>query len=186
MVSVEDAYRLMRLHLGESPVFAHSIFVGSLLAAIAVELSEDAELWRITGFCHDLDVLAVGNQMHRHGPTAAEWLSGQLPPAALAAIAAHDHRAGLTATFPLALGLRLCDAVAVLDYDLGRESALLLDRLSAPALVAERLAHKPWLGNMIEDLRARLDLPAVALVSCLERQPQQKSADPKSATFFSV
>lgn len=178
MLSVAAARTLLQQHLGTSRVVAHSLFVGDLMAVVADALDQDSALWRLTGYCHDLDMIAVAGAMEQHGPMTASWLDGQLPPQALAAIAAHDHRAGRVAEFPLAWGLRLCDATAVLDATLGRSAADGLRREAATTLVLRQMPGRPWIGTMIDDLCLRLDLSLHVLADCLEKQKTQQHPGP--------
>lgn len=137
---------LVGQHLGATPRAAHSRFVGRLLGGLAPP--EQRELWQVVGLVHDLDFFAVAEDWSRHGRLAAEWLAGRLPPEALAAIAAHDHRSGLVDETPLARSLRLADALAVLDEHAGRVAALFALRGSAADLHA-CAGPRPWLAAMI-------------------------------------
>jgi HD domain len=124
MLEAAEAQDLIDHHLGATPRAAHSRFVGSLMGALAEELDGDSALWTVVGPVHDLDFYAVGSDFSKHGILVATWLADQLPAAALEAIAAHDHRTGVESTTVLATGLRLADALAVLDYQVGREAML--------------------------------------------------------------
>jgi len=118
------------------------------MAALAGRLGEPVGLWRVTGWCPDLDYFAVDGDWSRHGVLAAQWLAGRLPEAALEAIAAHDHRAGRTATTRLADMLRLADALAVAVETLrGRDgfAARFAGRGPGEPLVA----GKPYLDAVI-------------------------------------
>lgn len=123
-LSLAEAEQSVSERLGATPRAAHSRFVGLVMRQLAVELGIDAGLWRIVGLVHDLDYFAVEGDWSRHGRLAAEWLEGRLPAEALAAIAAHDHRAGVESATPLAQCLRLADGLAILDENAGREATL--------------------------------------------------------------
>ena len=114
-LSLGEAERLIDERLGATPRAAHSRFVGLLMARLAWELDDDAGLWRVVGLVHDLDYFAVDVDWSRHGVLTATWLAGRLPPEALEAIAAHDHRSGVNSSSRMAQMLKLADALAVLD-----------------------------------------------------------------------
>ena len=173
MIGREEALALVKEHLADSPVAAHSMFVGDLMAGLAAVLRLDQAVWQVTGYCHDLDLFDVGDDMSRHGPTAAHWLMGQLPQEALIAIAAHDHRAGIRADSTLARGLRLADALAVLDKALGRAVVGHLAHMSAEELVSLHLPQRPWLGEMIDDLSEAIGITRAEMAGCLSQRPEQ-------------
>lgn len=174
MLSRAQALKLVDVHLAGSAVADHSIFVGDLMALLADLVRQDALLWQVTGYCHDLDILVTADTPSLHGPTAAQWLQGRLPPDALAAIAAHDHRSGIVAETALADGLKLADALAVFDLGVSRGVALQLRSSSAKVLVDRYLPPKPWLGTMIDGLSQSLGLSRLNLADCLDRLPRQR------------
>ena len=171
-LSLAEAEQLVAERLGATPRAAHSRFVGLLLLHLAVELGADAGLWRLVGLVHDLDYFAVDGDWSRHGVLAADWLQGRLPPEALAAIAAHDHRTGVESTTPLAQCLRLADGLAVLDEATGREATLAA--LGAGA-IEHIVASRRFLVAIIAGTAARqgLDLATLgAILAALPRQAQ--------------
>ena len=159
--------------LGATPRAFHSRFVGGLMRSLAGQLApSDAELWEITGLLHDLDFFVVDGDWHIHGRTAAAWLEGRLPLSAMLAIAAHDHRSGILSDALLSRALRLCDALAVLDQNAGREAT----RGALPAgeaaiyLIA---ADRPFLASMIVELSDGLGVTLVELAQLLRTMPGQ-------------
>lgn len=132
VLGLDEAEQLLVEHLGRTPRADHSRFVGAIMAELAHRLGADAELWQVTGLLHDIDYPATPTTPKRHGPLAAEWLAGRLPTEALAAIAAHDHRAGVTADGPIVLALKLADALAVLDEQAGRSACCRLWKPAPP------------------------------------------------------
>lgn len=172
-LSPAEAETLLVRHLGDSPRAAHSRIVAAIMVALATNLGEDAELWRIVGLLHDIDFIEVAGEWSRHGVVAADWLAGRLPPEALAAIAAHDHRTGIVAAGPLADALRLADALAVFDQQARRATVLGAASFDDwRPLVGER--H--FLFEMISGLSARLDVSFDALRAILAGLPEQVPA----------
>ncbi len=163
MLTLDQAHRLIDQHLGDAPRAAHSVFVADIMRGLAVQLGHDALIWELTGLCHDLDFIAVAGDWSRYGLLAAEWLADDLPPDALEAIRAHDHRTGVTSNTSLAAALKLSDALAIIHDDLG---TTLVDLLAADdrAGLAERLVARPWLQPMLVNLSAAIgiSLPELA------------------------
>lgn len=161
---------MVRARLGETPRAAHSRFVGLLMARLAEATGVDAESWRVVGLVHDLDYFAVEGDWSRHGRLAAEWLEGRLEAEALVAIAAHDHRSGVTSDSALAAGLRLADALAVLDQAGGRERVVAALRAGDLAEVA---GERVYLGLIIVRLADRLGVGIAELGVMLAGLPEQ-------------
>ncbi len=113
MITREDAVVLLDKHLGDSLRARHSLFTGFLMKHLARMLDQPADLWEVTGICHDLDFDVTKADRSRHGLVTAEWLKDDLPDDALLAIQAHDHRTGVVSDTKLADGLKLADAVAI-------------------------------------------------------------------------
>ncbi|WP_055047036.1 HD domain-containing protein [Devosia sp. A16] len=174
-LGLAEAEQLVAARLGNSPRAAHARFVGLLLQRLAVELGADAGLWRLVGLLHDLDYFAVAGDWRRHGMMAAEWLQGRLPPEALAAIAAHDHRAGVESTTPLAQCLRLADGLAVLDEAAGREATLAALKAGT---IEDIVGSRPFLVAIIAGTAARQGLDLATLGTILAALPRQKRPGP--------
>jgi len=171
-LSLDEAERLVDERLGAVPRAAHSRFVGLLMAQLARELDDDAGLWRVVGVVHDLDYFAVDGDWSRHGVLTATWLAGRLPPEALEAIAAHDHRSGVSSSSRMAQMLKLADAMAVLDQHGGREPTLaaLRDGTTAMAAIA---GSRPFLVGIIGGNAAQHGLDLVRLGAVLTGLPRQ-------------
>ena len=153
--------------LGPTPRAEHSRLVGDLMRAMAGLLApDDAELWEITGLLHDLDFFVVDGDWHIHGRTTAAWLEGRLPLAAMLAIAAHDHRSGILSDTILSRALRLCDALAVLGEQAGREAVLSALR-SGEAEVEIMAGDRVHLANMITGLSGELAVELGTLAELL-------------------
>jgi predicted hydrolase (HD superfamily) len=158
MLTVAEALEELEQRLGTAPRAAHSRFVGYAMRRVAIELGADATLWELTGLCHDLDFEATRHAPHLHGPMAADWLQGRLPAEALLAIAAHDHRAGMSCDLPICAALKMTDALAVIA------ESLTSPVLPAPADLAIHFDKRPWLVPLLLDNAERLLVP-VALLS---------------------
>jgi len=120
MLSPTEANNLILFHLGDGLRARHSVFVGYVMDHLAKLLGEDHVHWEVTGLCHDLDFEVTAEDRSRHGLLAAEWLRDELPDVALVAIQSHDHRTGILSETKLALALKLADAIAVGELDVGR------------------------------------------------------------------
>jgi hypothetical protein len=169
MLSEAQALRLVERHLGGTRVAPHALYVGEVLAMLATRLGHPPALWRVTGWCHDLDYFAIEGDWSRHGVLAAEWLAGRLPPEALEAIAAHDHRTGRAASAALADMLRLADALAVALETLGGRAGFVA-RLRSGGPGAPLIAGKPYLDAIIAQTAARHGLAADEVTALLPAQ----------------
>ena len=169
MLDETEARRLVERELGGTRVAPHSFFVGDLLAVLAQRLDEPVSLWRISGYCHDLDYFAVGDDWSQHGLITAKTLAGRLPGDALEAIAAHDHRTGRKPASRMAHMLRLADAVAIVDESLGRGGVI-----SALDAGTSLVPEKPYLEVMIREIGAREGLDVATIAALLSQLPEQQ------------
>ncbi len=151
-LTLDQARALIAQKLGTRPRAAHSLFVGAVMDRLARLLDADAEMFMLVGYCHDLDYYEINGNWAQHGHVTADNLISRLPEEALDAIRAHDHRAGVNGGSLLADMLKLADALAVLDQDLGRDAMADLAEKSAVSLVAHHLPDRPWLGEIIDRL----------------------------------
>lgn len=174
MLGSEEAKDLVLTHLGEGLRARHSVFVGYVMAHLATLFGEDQLLWEVTGLCHDLDFEATADDRSRHGLLAAEWLQKDLPTVALLAIQSHDHRTGITSNTTLALALKLADAVAVGELDVGRDAiAEALGAASPHDRLKEILSARPYLPQLITRPAAQLSVPLAAVASICQTAPRQ-------------
>jgi len=174
MLSTEEADKLMLTRLGEGFRARHSVFVGFFMAHLATLLGEDHVLWEVTGLCHDLDFEATADDRSRHGLLAAEWLGDALPDVALLAIQSHDHRTGVVSETTLARALKLADAVAVGELEVGRDA--LLEALGAASpleRLEEILSSRPYLPRLITQPADQLSIPLKAVASICRIAPRQ-------------
>ena len=112
MLSRKEALELLKTDLKNDKLVKHCLAVASIMQALAEELSEDEELWYLTGLLHDLDYEEMKDNMKEHGLKSAEILAGKLPEQALSAIKAHNEMTGYKDESELALALRASDAVS--------------------------------------------------------------------------
>jgi len=174
MLSPTEANNLILFHLGDGLRARHSVFVGCVMDHLAKLLGEDHVLWEVTGLCHDLDFEVTAEDRSRHGLLAAEWLRDELPDVALVAIQSHDHRTGILSETKLALALKLADAIAVGELDVGRDAMIValsaaspLDRLEAV------LSARPYLPELITQPAEQLSMSLAAVASICRAAPPQ-------------
>jgi hypothetical protein len=168
MLTLAEADELIDRHLGVGFRAEHSRLVAAVMRELAVATGADADLWALTGLCHDLDYDATHADATRHGLVTANWLAGRLPKGALLAIQAHDHRTGIHADGPLVHALKLADALAL--YAAWAGSTPLLDALRAGDPHERLLAclpDRPWLADMVVRHGAALELEPAALADAV-------------------
>src|SRR5262245_25345258 len=156
---IEEARKRVLAHLGSSKRAKHSFFVGCVMKLLAERLGADTTIWQAVGLCHDLDFFDTANDRRQHGMLAAQWLANDLPPEALDAIRAHDHRTGFQAGTAIADALKLADALAIADEMVGREAVVSLLSADDKDGLRSVLAGRSYLPAMMVDLSQRLGLP---------------------------
>ena len=144
---------LVRRELGDSAKAAHSLLVGSIMRKLADRFQADTKLWEIVGILHDLDFPATESDLARHGLVTVQMLGDSLPPEALQAIAAHDHRTGVQADSLLAQSLRAADALADIASHVptGELAQLVGPGEDAYAALCERLGQRAYLSDMLQE-----------------------------------
>ncbi|CEJ10042.1 HD domain protein [bacterium YEK0313] len=173
MMTLEQARAAVPRHLGASKRAEHSVFVAHAMRRLAEGLGADAELWEIVGLCHDLDYFETAEDRSRHGMLVADWLEGDLPEEALDAIRAHDHRTGFRSETTIADGLRLADALAIVDIRLGRDRAAELGAALGESELRAILAAQPYLADMLIGISASLAVPLPRLAEICRSGPAQ-------------
>jgi predicted hydrolase (HD superfamily) len=118
MLTKAEALALIHKHLGHTPRAAHSRFVAYVIRELAGIFAANADLWEITGLCHDLDFFVTCGDWSQHGLLTIRWLAGQLPDDALDAIAAHDYRTGIRSDTLIADMLNLAERWPLSTSDL--------------------------------------------------------------------
>lgn len=180
------AEALLSGHLGEERRAAHSRVVAELMAVLARTAGADERLWFATGLLHDIDDAATRASRNRHGVLAAEWLSGELPEEALAAIRAHDHRTGCVAEGPLADARKLADAAALLLETVGDSAMAALGRADARAALATAVPERPFLADIVVARAHRLGLSPSDLAGLLAADGRQTQRPPSTSRLTPV
>ena len=73
-ISIIEARALLRKHVKQEYVLAHSRETEAVMRALAAYFKEDGELWGICGLLHDLDLDAIDNKLENHGKKTIEIL----------------------------------------------------------------------------------------------------------------
>jgi predicted hydrolase (HD superfamily) len=160
---IEEARNQVMAHLGSSNRAEHSVFVGHIMRLLATRLGADITTWEAVGLCHDLDFFNTTEDRRQHGILAASWLANDLPPEALDAIRAHDHRTGIKADTPIAEALKLADALAIAVETAGSEAIVRILVVDNKEELRTVLTSRPYLPQMIEGFSQRLRLPLAEL-----------------------
>jgi len=84
---------LLKKHVSNPKMIAHSLASEAVLRELARYFGEDDDVWGIAGLLHDLDVEITNADPKRHALVAAQMLEGILPPEAIDAIAMHNEQA---------------------------------------------------------------------------------------------
>jgi hypothetical protein len=150
MLNKAEALDLVHKHLDHTPRAAHSRFVAYVMRQLASVFAADADLWEITGLCHDLDFFATSGDWTQHGLLTIRWLAGRLPDDALQAIAAHDHRTGIQSDTLIADMLNLADAVAVIEKRYGRDLFQQADSGDPYFALRNHLGDRAYLADIVD------------------------------------
>lgn len=169
---LQDAHDLVRAHLGDSHRARHSVFVGFAMRRLAQQLGSDEVLWEVVGLCHDLDINATRTAPTNHGLVPAKWLRGKLPPDALVAIEAHDHRTGVTSETLVADCLKLADALAGIFERMGERTATTLSSPGAEVALLREFADRPYLPAMVLEGSRKCHAPLSALAEICASGPE--------------
>ena len=113
----DEARTLLTTHVTDPYQRFHAEMVGAVLAGYAVKFGEDAELWWLTGYLHDIDY--EEHPKEHPGPSLAWFSEWNYPRELIHAVEAHaDGFNGFT-TKPetlLARALFACDEICGLIY----------------------------------------------------------------------
>ncbi len=71
-----EALELLKSHIKNERMIAHSLSSEAVMRALALRLSQDEEKWGLAGLLHDLDVEITSANPLTHGIVGAEMLSG--------------------------------------------------------------------------------------------------------------
>jgi hypothetical protein len=173
MLNKAAALDLVQKHLGDTPRAAHSKFVAYTMRELAGVFAANAELWEITGLCHDLDFFSISGNWSQHGLMTAQWLAGQLPDEALRAIEAHDHRTGIQSDTLIADMLNLADALAVIDKRFGRDLLREADNGDPYTALRRHLGDRAYLADILDRRASKHDLSFRCIVDIATTGPPQ-------------
>ncbi len=71
----EAALELLKKHVKNEKMIAHSLASEEVMKALAIHLGRNADAWALAGLLHDLDVEFTNADPYTHGPVAAKWLT---------------------------------------------------------------------------------------------------------------
>ena len=74
MISINEAHELLKQHLKQESLIAHSIAVAKVMKALATELSQDENEWFLIGLLHDIDYDLTYEHPEKHGIIAMDIL----------------------------------------------------------------------------------------------------------------
>ncbi|NDY58577.1 HDIG domain-containing protein [Desulfovibrio sulfodismutans] len=165
MIDRASALTLLASQNPERHLVCHALETEAIMAAMARELGEDAELWGLTGLLHDLDYPDTKDDPARHGLDCAALLDGKLPLEAITAIAAHNsEHTGVMPAARLDYALRCAESVT------GMISAAALIRPTkmeglAPKSIKKKMKDKAFAAavrreNILECDKAGMELDA--------------------------
>lgn len=149
----DEAFTLLTNHVTDPYQRFHAEMVGAVMAGYATKFSEDAYLWWLTGYLHDIDY----NQhpTEHPGPSLTWFAEWGYPNELIHAVEAHaDGFNGFT-TKPntiLARSLLACDEICGLIYayqKLNRHAAHVLSGKS-PRQIPARMGAAPVLEPVVE------------------------------------
>jgi len=173
LLSKAEALDLVQKHLGDTPRAAHSRFVAYIMRELAGVFAANADLWEVTGLCHDLDFFATAGDWSQHGLLTIQWLAGQLPDDALQAIAAHDHRTGLQSDTFIADMLNVADALAVIDQRFGRDVFRAADNRDPYNTLRAQLGDRAYLADITERRATKHQLSFGRILDIVVSAPPQ-------------
>ncbi len=94
MRSREHYLTLLKSHIKNPKMIAHSLASEAVMKALACRFGENEDVWGLAGLLHDIDVEITGADPLRHGPEGATMLQQEdLPAEVLDAIAMHNEKA---------------------------------------------------------------------------------------------
>lgn len=113
----QQAKELLESHVSDTYQRYHALMVGIALKGYANLLGEDAQLWFLTGYLHDID---FEKHPETHPAESLKWFAEwQYPEELIHAVEAHAHGYNGFTTLPqtkLASALMACDEISGLFY----------------------------------------------------------------------
>ena len=94
-MKLRDYYlSLLKSHIANPKMIAHSLASEAVMKALARRFGENEDVWGMAGLLHDIDVELTGADPLRHGPEGAAMLQQEdLPAEVLDAIGMHNEKA---------------------------------------------------------------------------------------------
>lgn len=84
---------LLKRHISNPKMIAHSVASEAVLRALARKFGENEDIWGIAGLLHDIDVEITNADPKKHAIVGAEMLANELPAEAVDAIKMHNEQA---------------------------------------------------------------------------------------------
>jgi len=107
-----EALDLVKGHVSKEGNLKHMIAVGAVMRQTAQRLSQDQDIWEVTGILHDIDFEEC-HGMEDHALIAKDILSGKVSEEIVQAILAHNYEAtGVPVDNDLKRALIAADAVS--------------------------------------------------------------------------
>ena len=89
-----EALALVEKHVSEINLRKHMWAAGAVMRALAEKLTENTDVYELTGILHDLDYNTTSGDPARHALVTAEMLADKgVPPEIIHAIKAHNNKA---------------------------------------------------------------------------------------------
>jgi len=93
MKAREYYFDLLKQHISNPKMIAHSVASEAVLRALANKFGENEEIWGISGLLHDIDVEITNADPLKHALVGADMLANELPAEAVDAIKMHNEMA---------------------------------------------------------------------------------------------
>jgi len=94
MKNREYYLELLKQHITNPKMIAHSLASEAVLRKLANRFGESEDIWGMAGLLHDIDVEITNGDSLRHGPVGAEMLkAGGLPEELVEAVLLHNEKA---------------------------------------------------------------------------------------------
>lgn len=106
----DEALEYVKENVKNENLIKHMLATEAVMRALASELGEDEERWRIAGLVHDIDLDILGDDLSRHSLLSAEMIKEKgFDDEIVQAVAAHNDIHGLPRETKMAKALYACD-----------------------------------------------------------------------------
>ncbi|MCD6446189.1 HDIG domain-containing protein [Candidatus Bathyarchaeota archaeon] len=113
MLSRDEALQLVKENVSKENIVKHMLAVEAIMRSLAKHLSENENIWGLTGLLHDIDYEKTMDNPEKHGLVAEEILKGKVSEEILRAIKAHNfEHTGITPETRMEKALIACDAIS--------------------------------------------------------------------------